>query len=264
MHSWRRLAAVAGGLLLLTALVGLSGLARATWLRLAEAVLPWQRSQIGLQERHEELLDLRERNARLNAERVELAGRLRDYEAIRGEGGIDPLRAVVAIARVIARSPRAGRSLVEIDVGVLDGVRRGMICLAGWSLVGTVIGEERHRSAVQLITDPESRIPAALYSLQGDFVGEGLLVGDPASAGCRLLYIDDHPDLVIEPGMEVLTSGTDGRLPRDLVLGQVAEVEQPPGDDHWSIIVRPLRRVDHLGGFQIADVARIADTPAGD
>ncbi|MFW5845340.1 MAG: rod shape-determining protein MreC [Planctomycetota bacterium] len=255
MPSWRRIVVILSLLVLLTTVDGAARLVRAAWVAASPPVRPWQAAWSAGAQPPEDQVDLRERNARLNAELVDLRVRLKDYRSISGEGGLDPVRVVVAYGRVVSRTRRATHRYVEIEVGALEGVRRDMACLAGWSLAGMVVGEERHRSLVRLITDAQSRIPAALFAKTGEQVGDGLLVGAPERGACRLLYIDDHPDLNVESGMEVLTSGTGGRLPAGLVLGVVTEASRPPGDDHWDITVQPLRRVEHLTGFQIAEFA---------
>jgi rod shape-determining protein MreC len=260
--SWRHLLGVGLILVVLTLVLGGTGVTASVWHQSLQGRVPSLHHELIAPEDAAPMTVLIERSARLNAENIELRRRLREYESIRGEGGIFPEQAVVARVRVIGRSERRGRRYVEVDVGALDGVRRGQAVISGWSLLGEVVGEQRRRSLVRLITSEDSRVAAALYDPRGQLVAEGILRGDPSGQGCRLLYIEDHPDLVVEAGMEVLTSGTGGRFRAGLLLGLVTDVERPSDSDHWTVWVEPVHQPNRLPTFQIADLPPLTQTPA--
>lgn len=184
--------------------------------------------------------DLTEQATRLNAENVVLRTRLRDYQEIAGESGVPAVRQVVVRARVIARTQRAARRWVELDVGSVDGVVKGMPVGAGWSLLGVVAGVKDGSCLVQELTDAESRVPAAVFDGERK-LAEGVVAGTGARRELRLDLIEDQPGLAIAPGMSVVTLATDQGIPAGLVLGTVHTSQTGTTGDHWRITVTPLR-----------------------
>lgn len=212
---------------------------------------------------------------RLNAENIELRRRLAEYAEIEGDGGVHPARSVLGRARVVARSDRASRRHLRIDAGAYLGVRRGMAVVVGWSLVGVVVGEHPAEALVRLVSDPESRIPAHLQTaagvaedgsvVPGEVVALGVLAGTGEPELLELTFVEDRPDLAVEPGMQVVTAGGPGPVPPGLVLGTVMTARRTPQSDHWSIGVVPLRRGDLASSVLVLrapTAARVeSDTP---
>lgn len=241
MGGWRRLAVVLGA----AAALGGAGITAWSWGRLDPLLLPLQRGLAPRGEVDETRLGAveREQLIRLAAENVLLRTRLEEYQAIRGETGVPAERSVVARARVVARSQRAGRRYLELGAGAVDGVARGMAVASGWTLVGVVAGVQEGRCLVQQLTDRESRLPAAIVSsLAGGpaVVAEGVLAGTGRRGELVMEQVEHQADLVLAPGMGVVTAGSDGRLPAGLVLGTVASADRTTGD-HWTITVTPAR-----------------------
>lgn len=241
MGGWRRLVAVSG---VAAVLLG-SGLAAWSWGRLDPLLIPLQR---GLAPRgmvdDERLGEVeREQLIRLSAENVLLRTRLEEYQAIRGETGVPAERSVVARGRIVARSLRAGRRYLELAVGAVDGVARGMAVASGWTLVGLVTGVQEGRCLVQLLSDRECRLPAAIIATREGgprLLAEGVLTGTGQRGGLVIEQVEQTGDLVLAPGMAVVTAGSDGRLPAGLVLGTVAEADRADGD-RWRIAVQSAR-----------------------
>jgi cell shape-determining protein MreC len=245
------LAAVALGL-------AASGVGAWLWGRAGGWLAPVKRGLAGGETAGEDLAALREQVVRLNAENVLLRTRLGEYAAIRGEGGVPPEQAVVVRARIVARTLREGRRYCEIDAGAVDGVNKGMAACLGWTLTGLVAGVQEGRALVQLVSDGESRIAAAL--IDGDkVVAEGVLRGTGHRAKLTLDYVEDREGLAIVPGMRVVTAGSDGRLPAGLVLGLVVSAVRSSTADHWHVEVAPLREAESADSLLIL---RFADAPA--
>ena len=192
---------------------------------------------------------LREQVARLGAENAVLRSRLAEYAAIQGEGGIPPERVVVARGRVIARTRRAGRRYLELDVGRVDGVAKGMAVTLGWTLVGQVAGSDDGRCLVQEITDSESRVAAAVLGTAVVAEGvtkpparlcEGVLAGTGRREALSLEFVDGSGDLELVPGLSVVTAGSDGRFPATLVLGTIISASHA-GTAAWQVEVAPAR-----------------------
>lgn len=247
--------ALAGLTLIIVTLAGIaSGLVGQAWERLDLAMRPWQR---GLAPEVTAVEDqaLREQVLRLGTENTFLRGRLADYQAIRGEGRIDPQQAVVVRARIIGRTVRAGRRYIELDAGALDGVAKGLPVCNGWSLVGVVAGVQDGRCLVQQVTDSASRIPAAIVDGK-EVLAEGVLTGTGRRGLMDLSFVEDRPGLAIVPGAAVVTVGADERIPSGLVLGTVAEANRSTSADHWRIAVRPLRTADAAESLLVLGFAR--------
>jgi rod shape-determining protein MreC len=196
------------------------------------------------------LVLLEEQLVRANAENALLRTRLEDYLAIRGEGNIPPAQAVVVRARIIARTVRQGRRYCELDAGAVDGISIGMAACLGWSLVGAVVGVQEGRSLVQLVSDSESRIPAALLDKEAR-IAEGVLAGSGRRGLLLLDYIEERDGLQVTAGQRVVTAGTDGRFPPGLVLGTVTAASRSATADHWHVEVAPLREADSADSLLI-------------
>ena len=188
---------------------------------------------------------LREQVAHLGSENTMLRARLADYAAISGEGRVDPAAAVVARGRIISRTRRVARRYLELDVGRVDGVAKGMAVVMGWTLVGQVTGTDDGRCLVQEITDSESRVAAVILSV-GDGLkppqrlSEGVLAGRGRRGELALEFVETAPDLVLSPGMAVVTAGVDGRFPVGLVLGEIRSASHA-GGEAWQVTVAPQR-----------------------
>jgi cell shape-determining protein MreC len=210
-----------------------------------------------------QIAQLTEQVLQANAENALLRARLNDYLSIKGEGGFPPEQAVVVRAQIVARTVRLGRRYCEIDAGAVDGVMTGMAACLGWSFVGTVVGVQEGRALIQLITDSESRIPAALIGAEKmsaekagaeksqqeksepeKVVAEGVLTGTGKRGLLFLDYIEDRRGLQLNLGQTVITAGTDGRIPAGLVLGTVTHATRSATADHWHIEVTPVREAD--------------------
>jgi cell shape-determining protein MreC len=233
---------IAAGLLALTLLLT-AGLG---WRRLSTVARPWQRGLApggGDTALVDQLQSAREQVVQLNAENVVLRTRLEEYRTLRGEGGILLERTVVVRARIIGRTLRLGRRYCELDAGAVDGVAKGMAACAGLSLVGMVVGVQDGRCLVQQVTDSESRIPATLFD-GPKLLAEGVLAGTGQRGLLLLEFIEDRSGLAVTPGMQVVTAGSDGRLPPGLVLGAVSAAARSTTADHWRVEVSPLRSAE--------------------
>lgn len=187
----------------------------------------------------------REQVARLAGENAILRARLAEYAQIQGEGGVPVERVVVARARIISRTRRTGRRYLELDVGRVDGVAKGMPVSLGWTLIGQVAGTDDGRCLVQELTDSESRIAAALVDPGKDGIpakrlGEGVLTGHGKRDEFTLDALETTADADVQPGLSVVTAGSDGRFPAGLVLGTVTRASHA-GSEAWSVGVAPAR-----------------------
>ena len=189
-----------------------------------------------------ELLKLNERALLLQKEVADLQARLLAIQQAKGFEDSGQMEVLVYDARVVSRTRGQREQYVEINRGALDKVTRGMAVCAGKSILGLVTGEDRHKSLVRLISDPQSRIAAHVYDGKSRIAG-GVLSGASRSGLCEVLYVEDRPGLVIKAGQYAVTAGTDGIVPEGLIMGVITNAERSKTSDSWHIVVEPLRPV---------------------
>ena len=175
-----------------------------------------------------ETIDLRQRNAELEAEVSQLQNQIIELQQQLTETEI--LSALVDFARanpentykaavVIGRDPSPFLCYVIINIGSNDGIRAGMPVVTQRVLVGRVDAVVAEAARVQLITDADSVVNIRLQSAQTEAVLIGSLTGD--------LTLDMiSQDVTIESGDVVLTSGLGGDYPANLLIGQVVSIRK--------------------------------------
>jgi cell shape-determining protein MreC len=243
------IAGVAGGL----ALLGSTAVAPLPWLRaqlaaglqpLAAAVAP-----AGSTGAEDVIGALHEQIAKLSADNTEMRARLEGYAQIQGEGKVPAERVVVARGRVIGRTRRSGRRYLELDIGRVDGVAKGMPVAMGWSLVGQVAGTDDGRCLVQEVTDSESRVAAMVLESNSPNgaakspptrLCEGVAAGLGRREELLLNFIEAAPEMQLRPGLAVVTAGADGRFPAGMVLGTIREASHA-GTDAWQVSIVQTR-----------------------
>ena len=156
--------------------------------------------------------------------------------------GLEPVT-----GRVIARSPTDWSSTIQINKGTDDGVNRDDPVITGDGLVGKVKQASGGTATVQLITDGESNVSAAVVP-DGTSGVVRTPVGDPND-----LQLDFVRRVTrIRKGQTVVTSGfRAGRLqslfPRGIPIGSVREVDQDELETYQRVHVDPFadfRRID--------------------
>jgi rod shape-determining protein MreC len=183
---------------------------------------------IGVREENEKLTD---ENNRLRMhlhqldEEIREARRLREFLGV-AESGIGKMIA----ARVIGRDPTRSSQTLTIDRGQGSGVRLNASVITPAGVVGRIIGVGSGSAVVQLITDSQSRIAAALQEsrVQALFRGTG-------GSELELEYIND--DSVVAVGAVWITSGLDQIHPKGLPLATVTFVG--PGELFRSVLAKP-------------------------
>ncbi len=143
-------------------------------------------------------------------------------------------------AEVVGRGPDGFSASLEIDRGLADGVRPGMVVVTGAGLVGRVGEAGQHAAVVQTLADPTSRVSAFL-SRSGL---EGTVLGAP---GALTMDIDPRFGAAPASGEFAITSGVGGGYPRGLVVGQLTSVDY-----------RDAATVDHASLAWVNDPAAIS------
>ncbi|MDR7481785.1 MAG: rod shape-determining protein MreC [Armatimonadota bacterium] len=142
-------------------------------------------------------------------------------------------------ARVIGRDSRAWFSVVLVDRGLRDGVRRNDPVVAAEGLVGRVLTVTASTAQVLLVSDPRSAVGAVLQQSREAGVvegqGQGLL---------RLKYISRAREIPL--GEAVVTSGHTGLFPRGIPVGTVVSVIREQAALYQEALIRPAVSLDHL------------------
>ncbi len=150
-------------------------------------------------------------------------------------------------ARVIARSSHDWSSTIQIDKGTDDGVREDQPVITGDGLVGKIDQAAGGTATVELITDGESAVSAAIVPDGASGVVR-TPVGDPEDL--QLDFV--RRTTSIRKGQTVITSGfKTGRLeslyPRGIPIGTVRAVDRDELETYQRVHVDPFadfRRID--------------------
>ena len=174
------------------------------------------------------------------------ADQLRKLVGLREEDGFPQANDPVT-ARVIARSPTDWSSTIQINKGTSDGVEADDPVITGDGLVGKIQQASGGTATVQLITDGEAAVDAAVVP-DGSSGVVRTPVGDPDDL--QLDFVRKVGS--IRKGQTVVTSGfKSGRLqslyPRGIPIGMVRDVDQDELETYQRVHVDPFadfRRID--------------------
>jgi len=145
------------------------------------------------------------------------------------------------VARVSERSADPRSATVLIDRGSKDGVETGMAVIVGEGVfVGKVTELKERVSVVTLVADEQSRIAA---SLSGQHRLFGLVEGQ-GNQVARLTLVPQAEGL--KPDDVIVTSGTEDKIPADLVIGLVNAIDGKPTDPFKSAALEPVAQADSL------------------
>lgn len=216
-----------------------------------------------------DITTLRQRNAELEAEVSNLQAQVIQLQQEVGETSI--LAALVDFERarpenrykaaaVIGRDPSPFLHFVIINRGSNDGILRGMPVVTDQGLVGRVDAVISDAARVELITDTASSVNVRLQNAQTEASLVGSVTGD---VSLELI----PPDIVIEPGDLVLTSGLGGGYPPDLIVGQVVNVRSRDFDLFQQATVQPVVDFNRLQivlvivNFKPVDISPLIPVP---
>lgn len=158
---------------------------------------------------------LKEQLGKLLSENANLRKSLAEAESMLSQQDhLDPVTYNLLPARPIG----LGRFL-KIDQGQTSGIKVGQAVVYNDSYIGKLVQVSQKASNIQLLTDPDSKVAAFSQNLQGR--AKGVLIGN---FGTEVLMDKILHEEKIEVGDLVYSEGTEGFLPRGLILGRVIEV----------------------------------------
>jgi rod shape-determining protein MreC len=199
-----------------------------------------------------DLRDLRQRNEELESQNAGLLlenVRLREIEAeavllrdllnfAQAHPDFD-IRGAHVVGRVIGRDPSNLQRYIILDVGREAGIGHNMPVVTDRGLVGRISEAGEGWSRVLLIIDVSSSVNALTQSTRAS----GLVQGQ--ADGSLVMRAIPQGDTV-SVGDTVFTSGLGGNLPRQLLIGQITEVERKDYDLYQVATVQPTVDFEHL------------------
>jgi len=126
----------------------------------------------------------------------------------------------LATARVVGRNAEGTEKTVVIDRGEEDGLKINQPVLAGEGiLVGKIAKTEKGIAVVRLLNDSQSKAAAMALNREKSL---GVVEGG-YGLSVRMNFIPRNE--VIMVGDQIITSGLEENIPRGLLIGEVAAVE---------------------------------------
>jgi rod shape-determining protein MreC len=213
-----------------------------------------------------DLRDLRQRNRDLEAENARLLLENVRYRELEGEAALlrdlldfahaNPsfdVQGAHVVGRVIGRDPSNLQRYITLDVGRKDGIARNMPVATDRGLVGRISEVGDGWSRVLLIIDQSSLVNALTQSTRAS----GLIQGQ-ADGSLKLHNVLQSDTLSV--GDTVFTSGLGGNFPRQILIGQITEVERRDYELYQTAAVQATVDFDRLeAALVITDFEPIQD-----
>ena len=199
---------------------------------------------------------LAEENARLIRENSNLRNKfLKNYKALKipSKEVLDSIYIQnyrILSGNVIQSSVSKTRNFITLDIGRLQGVKKGSGVICSEGIVGVVKDISDHYSVVLPVINTDFRVSCRINSNQY----YGSLSWDARSY--RTSILQDIPFHVpLELGDSLFTTGFSSIFPSGELVGFIKDVEKTPGENFYNIIVelsvdfkklRSVYVVDHL------------------
>lgn len=127
-----------------------------------------------------------------------------------------------------------GRYL-KIDKGDSSGIKVGQAVVFNDNYVGKIVEVSPSSANIQLLTDPDSKVAAFSQGLEGR--AKGVLMGQ---FGTEILMDKILHEEKIKMDDLVYTDGTEGFIPRGLILGRVSQVMERENEIFKQAKVQPV------------------------
>lgn len=142
-------------------------------------------------------------------------------------------------AHIFIRLKEDNGNLVGLDIGSNSQVEKGdAVINENGVVLGKIWQVDSETSKVLLLTDPKSKIGADVVGID-NFGG---IVEGQYGLGITLTTIPR--DAGIKSNDIIITSGLENKIPRGLLLGQVAEVIKEEREPFWKAILKNLVSID--------------------
>ena len=128
---------------------------------------------------------------------------------------------IIASARPIGNGAVGAKNVLLIDQGSTDNIKKDDLVILGNILLGQIIQVSPRLSSVQLLSDPDTKIPAIT-----DSGAEGIIQGE---FGSGIKLTDVVQEKILLKGEFIKTSGRNS-WPKGLVLGKIEKVNKVEKD----------------------------------
>jgi rod shape-determining protein MreC len=180
---------------------------------------------------------LQKQMADLLIENAKLRKQLSETNAVLGQQtSISPQTFNLLAARPVGQ----GRYL-QIDKGANDGVVRGQVVIFQDSFIGTIVTVQPNSSLILLPYDPNSKV--SVYSQNAEGRSKGILQGQYGSQVIMNKILHKEP---IDVTDLVYTDGSDGTIPKGLIVGTITSVYENPNEIFKVAQVKPIYSITDL------------------
>ncbi len=193
---------------------------------------------------HETVNSLREERNKLIASEIEKTGIVEENKKLQNLLSFREKQSQPFLgAHVLGRSTDPGRSMLILDRGSDDGVKKGFPVVAeSGVLIGKIASTESKTSYVRLLNDPNSKT-IALYTTKDGRTIQGLIEGKFRTGLELTLVPTTDPG---EQGLALFTSGLEEHVPRGLLIGIITDISARPTDLFHTIKLKPAVRPDSV------------------
>lgn len=144
-------------------------------------------------------------------------------------------------ARVISRDIIRGRAYLLIDRGLNDRLEIGQAVITNEGLfIGKIATLDDEVASVELLTDPNSRVSAAM---PGQSIVLGVVEGRGNGAAI-LRYVPSTANL--RRDLVIVTSGSEEKVPGQLPLGLINAVDEQATNPFINASIEPLVHFDQV------------------
>lgn len=174
---------------------------------------------------------LKEQIGQLLSENANLRTKLAETESLlEQEQKLDP-----RVYKLINARPIGVDRFLKIDKGSADGVKKSQAVVFKDNYLGEVVNHSEKSADVRLAMDPDSKLSAFTINKEGK--AKGILLGQ---FGAEMLFDKILHEEPVSEGDLVYSEGTEGFLPRGLILGRVTEVLQKENEVFKQAKVKPV------------------------
>lgn len=138
----------------------------------------------------------------------------------------------VLAAQVIGRDPTGYFRSIIIDKGENSGIKVNMPVVNSNGAVGQVVSLSYNYAKVLLVIDQNSSVDSIIQRSRDSGIIKGL-----SSKVCLMENVVKTSDIHV--GDVVVTSGLGGVFPKGIPVGEVIEVEDPPGELFKDVKIKP-------------------------
>lgn len=180
---------------------------------------------------------LKQQLALISAENAVLQKKVKDVEDLIDQyNKLNPQTFDLLPARVLGVE-----RYVIIDKGLNDGVTEGQVVVYKDNYLGKTKNVTPKTSQVILATDPESKI--AVFSQGSMGRAKGILTG---KFGSEMLMDKILHEEIVNVGDLVYSEGTEGKLPKGLVMGKVVQVLERQNEIFKQAKIEPIFKLVDL------------------